>query len=73
MSNSQLDKLRSRIKNGTEVTLNISLNLIKNSKDEINFPHKLLFTDTQASKIRKVFANGSSAIMEFSKTQSPIW
>ena len=46
-SNSQLNKLKSAIKNGTEVTLNLSLNLICNSNDETNFPHKLLLTNTQ--------------------------
>ena len=28
--------------------------MIGNSNDQTNFPHKLLLTDTQASKIRKV-------------------
>ena len=55
LSNSQLNKLKSAIKNGTKVTLNLSSNLIRNSKDKTNFPHKLLLTDTQVSKIRKVF------------------
>ena len=40
--NSQLDKLKSAIKNGTKVTLNLSTNLMGNSNDETNFPHKLL-------------------------------
>ena len=39
MSNSQLNKLKSAIKNRTEVTLNLSSNLIENSNDENNFPH----------------------------------
>ena len=69
LSNSQLNKLKSAIKNGTEVTLNLSSNLIGNSNDETNFPHKLLLTDTQVSKIRKAFANGSSANIKFSKIQ----
>ena len=42
LSNSQLIKLKSGIKSGTEVTLNPSLNQIRNSDDETNFPHKLL-------------------------------
>ena len=42
LSNSQLNKLKSAIKNGTEVTLNISSNLIGSSNYEINFPHKSL-------------------------------
>ena len=36
--NSQLNKLKSGIKNGTEVTLNLPSNLIGNSNDEANFP-----------------------------------
>ena len=47
LSNSQLNKLKSAIKHGTEVTLNLSSNLIENSNDEINFPHKLLLTHTK--------------------------
>ena len=69
LSNSQLHKLKSAIKNRTEVTLNLSSNLIGNSNDETNFPHKLLLTDRQVSKIRKAFANGSSANIKFSKAQ----
>ena len=69
MSNSQLNKLKSGIKNGTEVTLNLSSSLIGNPNDETNFPHKSLVTNTQVSKIRKAFANGLSANIKFSKTQ----
>ena len=68
LSNSQFNKLKSGIKDGTEVTLNFLSNLIGNSNDETNFPLKLLLTDTQVSKIRKAFANGSSANIKFSKT-----
>ena len=57
-SNSRLNKLKSGIKNRTEVTFNLSSNLIGSSYDENNFPHKLLLTNTQASKICKAFANG---------------
>ena len=41
LSNSQLNKLKSGIKNGTEVALNFSSNLIGNPNDETYFPHKL--------------------------------
>ena len=69
LSNSQLNKLKSAIKKGIEVILNLSSNLITNSIDETNFPHELLLPDTQISKIRKAFANDSSANIKFSKTQ----
>ena len=45
-SNSQLNKLKSGIKNRTEVTLKISLNVIGDSNDENKFPHKLLLSST---------------------------
>ena len=46
LSNSELNKLKLAIKNGTEVILNLSSNLIKSFNDETNFPHKLLSIDT---------------------------
>ena len=42
LSNSQLNKLKSGIKNDTEVTLNHSSNITGG----YNFPHKFLLTDT---------------------------
>ena len=69
MSNSQLNKLKSGIKNDTKVTLKISSNVGGDSNDENNFPHKLLLTNTQVSKLRKAFANNSSANIKLSKTQ----
>ena len=53
----------------TEVTVNLSSSLIKGSNDQTNFSHTLLLTNTQISKTRKAFANGSSANIKFSKTQ----
>ena len=69
LSNSQLIKLKSAIENGTEVTLNLSSNLVGGSNDKTNFPHKLLLTNTQVSKLCKAFANNSSANIKLSKTQ----
>ena len=69
LSNSQLNKLKSGIKNNFEVTLKISLNVVDDSNDENNFPHRLLLTNTQVSKLRKAFANNSSANITLSKTQ----
>ena len=68
-SNSQLNKLKSGIKNGTEVTLKFYSNVIDDSNDENNFPHKLLLTNTQVLKLHKAFANNSSANIKLSKTQ----
>ena len=49
LSNSQLNKLKLGIKNGTEVTLKFLSNVVGDSKNENNFPHKLLLTNTQVS------------------------
>ena len=68
-SNSQLNNLKSARKSATEFTLNLTSNLIGSSDDETNFPHKILLTDTQVSKIRKNFANSSSPNIKFSKAQ----
>ena len=59
--NSQLKKLKSGIKNDTQVTLNLPSNLVGNSSDESNFPHKLLLTNKQVLRIYKSFPNGFPA------------
>ena len=43
----QLNKLKSWIKNVTQVTLNLPSNAVGEWNDDSNFPHKLLPTDTQ--------------------------
>ena len=55
LSNSQLNKFKSAIKNETEVVLRLSSNMI--GDNETNVPHKLLFTNRQVSNPRKAFAN----------------
>ena len=69
MSNWQLNKLKSAVKTGTGVALNNSSNLIRSSNGETNFLNKLLLFYTQVSKLRKSFANSSSANIKISKTQ----
>ena len=69
LSNSQLYKWKSAIKNETEVVIRLSSNMIGNSNDESNFPHKLLLTDGEVSSLRKAFANHSSTDIKFLKTQ----
>ena len=43
LSNSHLNKLKSAIKNESEVVLRLSSNII--GDDETNFPHKLFLTN----------------------------
>ena len=69
LRNSQFNKLKSGIKNGTEVTLNHSSNVISNSNDQSNSPHKIFLTDSQVSRLHKPFANHSSANTKLSKPQ----
>ena len=66
----QLKTLKSGIKNGTEITLNLSSNLIGNSNNQTNFPHNLLLTNTQVSRFCKVATNNSSADKKLFETQS---
>ena len=42
LSSSQIKKLKSAVKNETEVVLRVSSNMIGNSNDKSNFPHELL-------------------------------
>ena len=65
----QLNKLKSAIKNATEVTLKLSLNIIGKSKDGTIIPDKLLLTERKGSKFSKVFENNSSAEIKLSRTQ----
>ena len=69
LSNSQLIKLKSGIKNRFEVTLKLSSKLVGNSNDETIFPYKLMLTDAHISKIEKAFANASTVNINFSKIQ----
>ena len=69
LSNAQLSKLKSRIRYGAEVTFDLSSNVIGNSTNETNFPHRLLLTNTEVSKLRETFANYLWANVKLSKTQ----
>ena len=67
LSNLQLNKLKSAIKNETAVVLKLSLNMI--GDNEINFPRKLLLTNRQVANLRKAFANHLLTDIKLSKTQ----
>ena len=66
LSNSQLNKSNSTIKNKSEVVLRLSSNMT--GDDETNFRHKLLLTNRQVANLRKAFANKSSTDIKLSKT-----
>ena len=69
LSDSQLNKLKSAIKNETDVILRLSSNMIGNSDDEANFPHKLLLTNRQVANLRKAFDDHTSTDIKLSKAQ----
>ena len=68
LPNSQINKLKSKIKIGTLITLNLSSNVVGESNNDTNCPHKLLLTNKQVSKTCNAFTNGSSANIKFSKS-----
>ena len=67
LSNSQLNKLKSAIKNETGVVLKLSPNMIGDYKT--NFPHKLLLTNRYVLNLCKAFGDKSSPDIKLSKTQ----
>ena len=54
LSTSQLNKLKSGIKNRTEVTLKISSKVVGDSIDENNFWHQSLLTNSQIPSFLKL-------------------
>ena len=68
LSNSQLNKLKPIMKNETEVAFRLSSNMIGNSDDETNFPHKLLLTNRQVANLCKAFTNYLLTDIKLSKT-----
>ena len=68
-SNSKLRKLKTAIKNETELVLRLSPTMIADSNDEATFPPKLLLTDRKVLNICKAFSNHLSADIKLSKTQ----
>ena len=67
LSNSKLNKLKSAIKNETDVILRLSSNMIGNSDDETNFPLKLLLANRQIANLCKAFADHTSTDIKLSK------
>ena len=73
LSNSQLNKLKSAIKNETEAVLRLSSNMV--GDDEKYIPHKLLLllTNRQVANFRKGFANYLSTDIKLPKTKICKW
>ena len=69
VSNLQLKKLKSAIKNETDVVSSSSSNMIGNSEDETNFPDKSLLINRKVENLRKAFADHTSADIKLSKPQ----
>ena len=70
LSNSQLNKLKSAIKNETDAVLILSSKMIGNLDGEVNFPDELLLTNRQISNLCKAFASHTSTdIIKLSKAQ----
>ena len=69
LSTSQLNKLKSAIKNENDVVIRLSLNMIGDPNDKGNFSYELLLTNRQVSSIPKAFPNNSSVNIKFSKAQ----
>ena len=69
LSNLQLNKLKSAVKNENDVVIKLSPHMIGDSNDKGSFSHELLLINGQVSSIRKAFTNNSSVDIKFSKTQ----
>ena len=65
LTNTQLSKLKSTVKNKTGTILRISK---KNFEDE-ELPHELFLTTRQTTKIRNAFANNTSTDIKLSNAQ----
>ena len=67
LSNSQLSKLKSSIKNETDLVLRISSNMVGNSNDNTNFPHELFLTNRQVANILKALLKIHQLILNYQK------
>ena len=65
LSNTQLKKLKTAAKNKTGTTLSINSKMFNGN----NFPHELLLTTRQKTKLRNAFNNNMSTDLKLSKAQ----
>ena len=65
LSNLQLNKLKTAAKNQTEVTLRMNIKMFS----ENNWPHELILTTRQETKLRNVFKNNMLTDIKLFKAQ----
>ena len=65
LSDTQLKKLKTAVKNKTGTTLRISFKMFNGN----NLPHELLLTTRQKTKVRNAFNNNMSTDLKLSKAQ----
>ena len=65
LSDSQLNKLKSAVKEGQETTLRMNIRMFSAT----NLPHKLLLTTRQTTKLRNAIENNMSTDIKLSKAQ----
>ena len=63
LTDTQLKKLKTGVKNKTGTTLIMSLNIF----DGNDLPHELLLTTRQKAKLRNAFNNNTSIVIKFCK------
>ena len=66
LTDTQLKKLKTAVKNKTGTTLRISLKMFNGN----NLPHELLLPTRQKTKLRNAFNNSMSTDSKLSKAQS---
>ena len=65
LSDTQLKKLKTAVKNKTGTTLRINLKIFNGN----NLPHELLLTTRQKTKLRNAFNNNMSTVLKVFKAQ----
>ena len=65
LSDTQLKKLKTAVKDKTETTLRISLKMFNGN----DLPYELLLTTRQKTKLRNAFSNNMSTDLKLSKAQ----
>ena len=65
LSDAQLKKLKTAVKNKTGTTLRMSLKMFNGN----DLPHELLLTTRQKTKLRNAFNNNMSTDLKLSKAQ----